>query len=73
MVLEEGGHAARTFMEALKGQPLSLALVVMNLALLGYIYYAGTLRHRELELLYENRKQVHELLANCYPAPPEKR
>jgi len=26
---------------------------------------------RELELLYENRREVAELLAKCYPAPPE--
>ena len=64
---------ARSFIDALKDQPLSLALVVMNLCLLGYLYYAGVVAHkerqREIELLYENRKFVGQLLSQCYPAP----
>lgn len=69
------GEGTRTFMEVMRGQPLSLALVVMNLGLLGFLYYTNLTatreRHRELELLYENRKFVGDLLARCYPAPPE--
>lgn len=69
MALEEGGRAARTFMESMKEQPLSLALVVMNLCLLGYLYYAAIVaakeRSTELALLYENRKYVTDVLASC--------
>lgn len=75
--VEEAGRAANTFMEVMKSQPLSLALVVMNLCLLGFLYYQGAIaaseRHHELELLYENRKYVGDLLHNCYPAPPAER
>ncbi len=38
---EEVGKAASTFMESIKSQPLALALVVMNLGLLGLIYYVA--------------------------------
>jgi hypothetical protein len=72
-VQEEVTRAASSFIDALKGQPLSLALVVMNLLLLGYLYYEGVNAHderkAEMSMLYENRKFVGELLANCYPAP----
>lgn len=71
MALEEGAKAAGTFMEIMKAQPLALALCLMNVMLLGFLYYSGWTaaaeRHRELELLYENRKFVGTLLANCVP------
>lgn len=70
-------QVAVSFIDALKGQPLSLALVVMNLLLLLFLYYshqtAEAERSKELELLYENRKLVADYLYRCYPAPPESR
>ena len=77
--IEEGARAAGGFIEAMKSQPLSLALVVMNLGLLGYLYYEGVQAHHEREseraLLYENRKYVADLLAQCtlIPVPKEPR
>lgn len=57
------------FMEAMRSQPLSLALVVMNLCLLGYLYYAAVVaaneRKTEMELLYDNRKYVTDILGSC--------
>ena len=78
MSLEEGGKAVNSFMEAMKNQPLALALCVMNFMLLGFLYYGGVNAHkereREMELLYENRKFVGELLARCtMMAPTEKK
>ena len=59
-------------MDSLKTQPLSLALVIMNLGLLGYLYYTGSVaasyRTEEMKLMYENRTEVAKLLANCQPA-----
>ena len=72
MALEEGGKAARTFMEAMKAEPLALALVVTNLAMIGYLYFAGAQRHQEMQLLYENRKEVHQMLFHCLP-PSERK
>lgn len=71
MSLEEGGRAARTFMEAMKEQPLSLALVVMNFALIGFLYYTGVVAHEdrqtEMKMLYENRSEMAKLLYQCTP------
>lgn len=66
-------QVAGGFIEALRGQPLSLALVAMNLGLLGFLYYGGVVAHqerqRETELLYQNREFVAKLLAECHPSP----
>jgi len=66
-------ESVRGFIDALKDQPLSLALVAMNLGLLGYLYYEGVQaakqRQQELELLYQNRHEVAELLYKCTPPP----
>ena len=71
--IEEGGRAARTFMEAMKEQPLALALVVMNLCLLGFLYYGAVVatneRHLEMMLLYQNRSEMAQLLYQCVPNP----
>jgi hypothetical protein len=65
------GQAASTFMDALKSQPLSLALVVMNIGLLGFLYYSAIEAHRErqkeMELLYDNRREMAQLLYQCTP------
>jgi hypothetical protein len=75
---EQLGQAAGSFIDALKGQPLSLALVAMNLGLLGFLYYNGVTAHNErkeeMQLLYENRREMAHLLYLCNPttdkAPP---
>jgi hypothetical protein len=76
-VPEEAGQTARSLIDIFRQQPLSLGLLLINLALLGYLYYEGVQAHderlEEKRLLYENRKYVGDLLANCYPAPPPQR
>jgi hypothetical protein len=76
MSLQEGGRAVSGFVDALKSQPLSLALVVMNIGLLGFLYYDGIVAHderkTEMELLYKNRTEMAELLYRCTPAPEKK-
>lgn len=65
----EAGEVAKTFVDSLKDQPLSLALVVMNLALLGMLYYQGSAHAKEhadeLTLMYQNRRETAVLLARC--------
>lgn len=65
MSLEQGGKALNTFIESLKAQPLSLALVVMNCALLAYLFYPG----RE-SLVQRNQyvKETQQILASCIHA-----
>jgi hypothetical protein len=68
-VTEEVGKAAGGFIDALKREPLSLALVLMNLALLGFFWLilnaVAQQREREVNLLYEDKKEVRELIAKC--------
>jgi hypothetical protein len=64
------GNAANTFMDAMRGQPLALGLVVMNFGLLGFLYYDGARaakeRHDEMQLLYQNRSEMAKLLYSCH-------
>jgi hypothetical protein len=66
---EETGQTARSMIDALKREPLSLALVIMNLALLGTLFWFGTTvakqRETEIRLLYDSQKDVRELLSRC--------
>jgi hypothetical protein len=72
--VEEAGQTTRSLIDALKRDPFSLSMVIINVLLLGYLYLQGVTaekdRHDERELLYQNRREVGELLAKCYPAPP---
>ena len=65
--------ASRGVVEALKGNPLVLALVIMNLALLGLLYYNGVLAHGErqsqAQMLNENRGEMAKLFAQCNAVP----
>lgn len=67
---EQVAKAAGSFFDAMKTQPLALALVISNFALIGYLYYEGAntnaQRKGELELLYANRREVALLLARCH-------
>jgi hypothetical protein len=73
--VEEAGKAAGSFIDALKREPLSLALVLMNLSLLGFFWLilnaVAAQREREIKLLYEDKKEVRELIAKC--VVPERR
>jgi hypothetical protein len=73
--LEEAGKVAGGFVDAMRGQPLALALVVMNIALLGLFFWIGrtvaATREREINLLYTDQKEIRELLSRCV-VPPHK-
>lgn len=68
---EEVGKVAGGFIDALKGQPLSLALVVMNVVLLGYLFYNEgkyvEARREFAKMLFDQQKVQSELLAKCVP------
>jgi len=67
--IEEGAKVAGGFIDALRGQPATLALIVSNMALLIFIFYIGhevaTGRQKMLEQEYEYQKHVTELLSKC--------
>lgn len=66
---DEAGKAVAGFFDALKTQPLSLALVVMNIALLALLYFlmsgASADKKTELQMVFESQKDVRQLLARC--------
>jgi hypothetical protein len=73
-VSEEAGKVTIGFMDALKREPLSLALVVMNLCLLFFFYMLLTIvaaqRASEIQMLYADKKAVSELLSKCVVPHP---
>ena len=72
--IEEVGQTARTLIDVLKEQPLSLALVVMNLALLGMLWWTTNkqveLRSHDLALYFQQQKEQANLLARCVVPKP---
>ena len=67
--VEEGGKAVSGVVDALKSQSLSLALVIMNIALLLIFYTIAVktseTRQREFGLIFDNQKEMMQLLAKC--------
>lgn len=73
--VEEAGRTARGIVAAFKRDPLTLAMVLMNLALVGLLYlqagFAREEHNHDIELLYSNRSEVAQLLARCnFIVPP---
>jgi hypothetical protein len=66
---EEAGKVASGFIDAMKSQPMALALAVMNILLIAMFWYTiekSTDRAREREhALMAEQKEVRELLAKC--------
>lgn len=74
-ITEEGVKVVGGIVGAFKNEPLSLALVIMNVCLMAFFYFllstVATQREREVSLLYADKKEVRELLAKC--VVPERR
>jgi len=72
--VHETAETARSIITTLGAQPIMLSLVIMNFALLGFLYWASISnaneRTKSLELLYESRKQESDLLARCVIPQP---
>lgn len=72
--LEEGAKVASGFVEAMRGNPLALALVMCNLTLLALFFYvtsyAGDNRAKEFSSIMEMQREVQKLLYNCTPTRP---
>src|SRR5262245_505483 len=69
---EEAGKVAVGFIDSMKSQPLALALCVMNMALLGFMFWESHERVKQrdhfAQLLLEQQAESAKLLANCLPA-----
>jgi hypothetical protein len=66
---EEVGKTARSFFDALKDQPLSLALVTMNFGLIAYLFYSGSSitmsRAETTKMIVAWQERTDTLMANC--------
>jgi hypothetical protein len=73
---EESVKVVGGVVEALKQQPLSLALAIMNLTLLAFFWYiagiVASTREREVKLMYDSQGEVRDLLSRCVVQPPAK-
>ena len=71
-VTEEVGKAASGFVNVMGGQPLALALVIMNFVLLGYLFYTAstitTSRKETVDLIVGWQKETDKLMVNCVSA-----
>jgi hypothetical protein len=74
MVVGEVGKAASGFMAVMQGQPLALSLVVMNFALIGFVYFQSSQfnsqRKDNIALFIQVQKEVQALLSQCVIPPP---
>lgn len=67
--IEEIGRTTRSFFDALKEQPLSLALALMNFLLLGFLFYNGvsvaSARQETVKMILNWQERTDQLMANC--------
>jgi len=73
--IHEAGETARSAINIFTQAPLVLALILMNVALLGILYYVLSQvyerRAKDQELIYQEQKEVQQLLLNCVPIKKE--
>lgn len=71
--IQATGQAALSFMDALKREPLALALVVMNFALIGFVYFQSvqfnSQRVDNVKLFVQVQGEVQKLLSQCIVPP----
>jgi hypothetical protein len=72
--IQTTGKAAAGFVDAMKGQPLVLALIVIAFALVGLLYYQSALfntqRQENVKLFVAMQGEVQKLLSQCIVPPP---
>jgi hypothetical protein len=74
-IIEEGEKLAGEVVHVFNRTPLVLSLVLMNFALLGYIYYDSiaqkNLRSENIKLYIDQISEVHEILSKCVVPSPK--
>lgn len=67
--IEETGKVARSFFKVMQTEPLSLALVVSNFVLLGYLFYSGasitSQRQETTKMIVGWQERTDVLMASC--------
>lgn len=68
-VSEEVGKTARGIVQVMESQPLSLALVLMNVLLVAYLFYSGSQmlsqRQEASKMIMDWSSRTDVLLGNC--------
>jgi hypothetical protein len=68
-IAKETGRTARSFFTIMKDNPLSLAIAIMNIMLLTYLFYSGasSLQQRKetAGLIIEWQRESSKLFAEC--------
>jgi hypothetical protein len=71
------GELAGGFLDAMRGMPLVLALIVVTLSLVGLLYYQSSLfnsqRQDNVKLFVQMQAEVQKLLSQCIVPPPPSR
>jgi len=69
--VEEGAETVRTLIGSMKDSPITLAMVLFNMALLVLLYFNGINARASQERIYmsmmEQEKKTAEMLYNCAP------
>jgi hypothetical protein len=72
---EEVGQTGRDFIKAMSGNPALLGMIVANLALLAFIYYAmssaAAYRETLTREVLSNSSAIHQILARRAVACPD--
>lgn len=75
--VQDTGKVALSFMDSMRTEPLSLALVVMNFALIGFVYVQSnqfnSQRADNVKLFTDVQREVQKLLAECIVPPAPQR
>jgi hypothetical protein len=68
-IAKETGRTARSFFSIMREQPLALALAIMNIILLCFLFYSGSSqlaqRKETVGLIVEWQRETDRLLASC--------
>ncbi len=66
---EEASKAVGSFMESMKSQPLSMALVILNVALMLLLWKvysrADEMRQAQMQMIFGAQKDMQVLLSKC--------
>lgn len=62
MTIQEAGKAVGGFFDIMRSQPLALALVITNFALLAYIFWTGT---SAMDQVFKANMEAQKLLSKC--------
>lgn len=68
-IAEQTGKAVHSFLDIMRAQPLALALVIMNFALIGFVYFQSATftsqRKDNIALFVDIQREVQKLLSQC--------